>query len=261
MKEISKKRSSKFPFFFNLYYFIRLTGKWMLTGKKDLRYYAMERLANMFNPHFHFTEYGQVWRDDKKFEEYYVGFEGDNYHSLDRKYTVDQFLKLIKNIPGDTVECGSFTGGTSYLICKSIACCGQSKQHHIFDSFEGLSKPAKEDGVYWKQGDLTTSEDVCRSNLSEFDFVHYYKGWIPDRFQEVKDLRFSFVHIDVDLYQPTHDSIDFFYNRMNKGGVLICDDYGFYSCEGAKKAMDNFFNGKPESIIMLTTGQSFIIKE
>ena len=30
-----------------------------------------------------------------------------------------------------------------------------------------------------------------------------YRGWIPERFKEVADLRFSLVHIDVDLYRPT----------------------------------------------------------
>ena len=260
MKEINKKKRYKFPFFSNMYYFAVLTVKWVTTGKKAFRYYAMERLGNMFNPHFRFTEFGQVWRDDKKFEDYYVGFEGNNYHSIDRKYTVNQFLQLIKNVQGDTVECGSYKGATSYLICTFIQQHEQSKQHHIFDSFEGLSKPGQEDGIYWKEGDLTTGEEICRNNLSTFSFVKYYKGWIPDRFQEVKELQFSFVHIDVDIYQPTLDSISFFYERLNKGGIIICDDYGFSSCPGAKKAMDDFFKEKPEMVIMLTTGQSFIIK-
>jgi O-methyltransferase len=256
-----KQRPTKFPFFFNLYYFVRLTGIWIFTQKKDLRYYAMEKLANMFYPKFRFTEYGQVWRDDKAFEEYYVGFEGNNSHSIDRKYTVNQFLQLIKNVPGDTAECGSYKGATSYLICQSAVEQGQSRTHHIFDSFEGLSKPIKEDGTYWKQGDLTTSEETCRQNLSAFDFVKYYRGWIPNRFAEVKEHTFSFVHIDVDLYQPTLDSIAFFYERLNKGGIIICDDYGFHSCQGAKKAMDEFFKEKKEPVVMLTTGQSFIIKQ
>lgn len=240
---------------------MRLFLKWMLTGKKDLRYYAMERLANLFNPHFHFTEYGQVWRDDKEFEDYYVGFEGDNFHSIDRKYTVNQLLQLIKKIPGDTVECGSYNGATSYLICAFIQQHGLSKAHHIFDSFEGLSKPGEEDGSYWKKGNLTTSEALCRNNLSAFGFVKYYTGWIPGRFSETAGLKFSFVHIDVDLYQPTLDSIAFFYERLNTGGIIICDDYGFSTCPGAKKAMDDFFMEKPEPVIMLTTGQAFIIKQ
>jgi hypothetical protein len=248
-------------FFSNLYYFVRIGLKWMVTGRKDLKYYAMERLANMFNSKFHFTEYGQVWRDDKAFEKYYEGFEGDNYHSIDRKYTVNQLLQLIKNVPGDTAECGAYKGATSYLICAFIQQNGLTRTHHIFDSFEGLSKPKPEDGDHWKQGNLTAAENICRNNLSAFEFVKYYKGWIPDRFAEVKELHFSFVHIDVDLYQPTLDSVQFFYDRMHKGGIILCDDYGFVTCPGAKKAMDDFFAGKPESLIMLTTGQAFIIKE
>lgn len=261
MEEIDKKRPYKFPLFSNLYYFVVLTVKWIFTGRKDMRYYAMERLANIFDPRFRFTEFGQVWREDKKFEEYYANFEGENYHSLDRKYTVNQFLPLIKNVAGDTVECGAYKGATSFLICAFIQQQGQSKKHHIFDSFEGISKPQKEDGAYWKEGDLATSEEICRNNLAAFDFVKYHKGWIPDKFPEVKDLRFSFVHIDVDLYQPTLDSVIFFYERLSKGGIIICDDHGFSTCPGAKKAMDDFFTAKPEKPVMLTTGQSVVIKE
>ena len=62
----------KFPFFSNMYFFLILTAKWIVTGRKDLRYYAMERLGNMFNPHFHFTEFGEIWREDKKFEKWYA---------------------------------------------------------------------------------------------------------------------------------------------------------------------------------------------
>ncbi len=247
--------------FRNAYYFIRITAKWIVTGKKDLKYYAMARLGNIFNSRFHFTEYGQVWRDDTAFEKYYDDLVGDEYYSIDRKYTVNQFLQLVKQVEGDTAECGAYEGATSYLVCAFIQQLHLTKTHHIFDSFEGLSKPQTEDGEYWAAGNLAAGEEICRKNLSPFNFVKYHKGWIPDKFTEVKELRFSFVHIDVDLYQPTLDSIAFFYERLNKGGIMICDDYGFVTCPGAKKAMDDFFTDKPETVIMLTTGQSFIIKQ
>ena len=31
---------------------------------------------------------------------------------------------------------------------------------------------------------------------------------------------------NVALYQPTLDSIEFFYGRLSKGGVVVADDYG-----------------------------------
>ena len=139
-----------------------------------------------------------------------------------------------------------------------------SRAHHIFDSFEGLSAPTAGDmdanqKHFWKQGDIAVGEEVTRKCLSMFNNCHFYKGWIPARFPEVADKRFAMVHVDVDLYEPTLASLEFFYPRMNAGGVIICDDYGFTTCPGAKKAVDDFFADK-EPVFHIPTGQSFVIK-
>ena len=39
---------------------------------------------------------------------------------------------------------------------------------------------------------------------------------IPKRFNEVKDNKFSFVHIDLDLYEPTKESLNFFGEKSSK---------------------------------------------
>ena len=116
------------------------------------------------------------------------------------------------------------------------------------------------DGKYWAEGDLVVTEEIVKENLKDFSSCVYCKGWIPSKFDLVKNNIFSFVHLDVDLYQPTKDSLDFFYDRLAPGGIILCDDYGFTSCPGAKKAMDEFFETANESIIHVPTGQAFIIK-
>ena len=65
----------------------------------------------------------------------------------------------------------------------------------------------------------------------------------------------------MDLFQPTLDSLEFFYQRTNKGGVIICDDYGFSSCPGASKAVDQFLENKKEKMLFLSGGGGFFIKE
>jgi len=139
--------------------------------------------------------------------------------------------------------------------------------HHIFDSFEGLSEPTNIDletrhgSKKWKKGDLAASIEETQKNLNIFQNIFYYKGWIPDRFSEVANLQFALVHIDVDLYQPTYDCLEFFYERMVPGGIILCDDYGSSKCPGAKKAFDKFVSDKIElTVIHLPTGQGFIIK-
>jgi len=224
-----------------------------------IRYRLAEIFSGLIYSKYKFSEFAQIWREDGAFLDYYRKMVGRvNYHSLDRKFTLDQLLKLTARVAGDTVECGAYEGASSWLIYRAGK--GQGKTHHVFDSFAGLNAPRKEDGEFWKPGDMTAAEEKCKSNLREFDFVKYYIGWIPQRFPEVAGWKFSFVHLDVDLHQPTQDSLEFFYPRMSPGGIILCDDYGFSTCPGSKKAMDEFFAAKPEKIVHLPTGQAFIIK-
>jgi O-methyltransferase len=230
-----------------------------LRGQEDAKFFLAERVSNIIYPRYKFAEFGRLYLYDQSFLELYERLVGTgNYHSLDRKYVLDQLVQQIYPIQGDSAECGVYEGASSYLMCRRLV--GSGKCHHVFDSFVGLSVPCKEDGPYWQQGALAAAEAVVRRNLSEFDFVRYHPGWIPDRFHEVTDLKFSFVHIDVDLYQPTLDSARFFYERLNPGGIMLCDDYGFTTCPGAKQAMDSFLGDKPEKIVHLPTGQGFIVK-
>ena len=211
------------------------------------RYVIAEIFTQIIYKPYKFSEFGRNFLYDAKFIRYYDKLAGaNNYRSFDRKYTLDQLMQLVIYVPGDTVECGAYQGASSFLICRRIA--GLKKKHHIFDSFEGLSVPSAEDGSYWAKGDLSVGEHIIRENLKPFDFTVYHKGWIPDKFDNVKDNTFSFVHLDVDLYQPTLDSLCFFYPKINAGGIILCDDYGFSTCPGAKMAMDTFFSDKMKEL-------------
>ena len=105
------------------------------------------------------------------------------------------------------------------------------------------------------------NRQLAQRNLAEFSGVHLLKGWIPAQFPEIADKRFCFVHIDVQLYEPTRHSIEFFYPRMNPGGIIVCDDYGFSICPGARRALDEFMTGRAEPIVDLACGSAFIIRK
>jgi|GEM_PF-931057 hypothetical protein len=223
------------------------------------RYLLVEALARILYPTFQIPEFGRGFLEDQMFARDFSRLE-DNRRSLDRKYVVSQLVKSIAALPGDTAECGVFRGATSWFILDRLRSLGASRPHHLFDSFEGVSAPTEIDGTYWTKGDLAAGVDVVKRTLHGFDDVHYHPGWIPDRFDAVSDRRFSFVHIDVDLYEPTFESARFFYERLTPGGIMVCDDYGFSSCPGARKAFDDALAGKAEPVIELPTGQGFVIK-
>jgi hypothetical protein len=183
---------------------------------------------------------------------------------IDRRFTLIQLARAVRHLPGSTAECGVLGGVGSAMICKTLAGSYQDDQRHWgFDSFEGLPEPETVDiskHSWQKKGSLAISPEVALNNLADFEFCTLVKGWIPQCFQPATEHRFRLVHVDLDLYQPTLDSLAFFYPRTNSGGVFVFDDYGHLTCPGVRKAVDEFFHDKPEAVIENVCGTAFVFR-
>jgi len=233
----------------------------LVTGEPQARFELMKRVAGAIYPAYRFKWPQMGWWEDAEFSRYLERFGELGGMNADRRWMLGQLLRLTQRVPGDTAECGVYLGASSYLICRFNRSLGAGTRHHVmFDSFEGLSAPESADGDYWREGDLSVPLDAVRKALAEFADTEYLKGWIPSRFPEVAERRFSFVHIDVDLHAPTRDSIEFFYPRLNPGGILLCDDYGCTTCPGATQAIDDYLRDKPEKMLALCSGGGFMIR-
>lgn len=226
----------------------------------------LKRVAQRLNRTVGLRTYneGTIWHRDQEFLKLFKEWHPDADGINDRQYMLYHFACATAMLPGDTVECGVRRGAGSWLILKATA--NQDKTHHLYDSFEGLSDPGafdntNPDALYvWHRGDLAVSEEVVRRNLAAFPNLRFHKGWIPESFDASAPGKVAFVHVDVDLYEPTRDSIAFFYDRLVPGGILLCDDYHSNSCPGAKRAFDEVMADKPEPIIKTVTDQALIIK-
>jgi O-methyltransferase len=167
-----------------------------------------------------------------------------------------------RGVQGDTAECGVRYGKSSFFILNGLN--DPARPHHLCDSFEGLSEPTDDDAETgarrdgWQAGDLEADERITRAQLKAYPQCEFHRGWIPDCFAGIEDRRFAMVHIDVDLYEPTLAAFEFFHPRLNPGAVMVCDDYGFASCPGARKAVDEYFSGRPDVPIELPSGQALI---
>lgn len=215
--------------------------------------------ADILLPEYRLKWPHAVWWEDADFTTYLKKFAEDRGFNTDRRWDCAQLLRLVQAVPGDMAECGTYQGASAYLL--AAACKAQNRHLHIFDSFEGLSNPDARDGEHWKKKALSATEDLLHQNLTDFKGCYStYKGWIPERFPAVAGKTFAFVHIDVDLYQPTLDSLAFFYPCMPAGAVCICDDYGSTLCPGAKQAVDAFLADKTEKMLSLSGGSGFFIK-
>lgn len=234
-----------------------LRGKAENSPDEQAPYLAAEILAHALYPKFKFPDHGLVWLDDTEFEaDYKAVMHHGNWHNMQRRYFVKELLKTVGPLSGSMAECGVYRGDTAFQLCQVAE--QYEKRVYLFDSFEGLSDPGTKDGEHWQRGSLTASEDEVEQRLTGFSCFDILKGWIPERFAEVQNERFSFVHIDVDLFQPTLDSLRFFYPRMNPGGLIVLDDHGFKQCPGARAAALEYFQDQNNEVIDSPTGQGLV---
>jgi O-methyltransferase len=226
----------------------------------DQRHLTLEKLIGMLFPGEHLSELGRSMFLDTEFSRDYEKIPIENYRSYDRKFAMREFARLALKRHGSLAECGVYKGASAYILAKEIKALNPCAKLHLYDSFEGLSSSSEFDGKHWTKGDLNGSLTEVQTNLAEFaPCITYHKGWIPDCFDTASDELFSFVHIDVDLHEPTRDALAYFYPRMAPLGIIICDDYGFETCPGARKAVDEFFRAKHETVLHLPTGQGIVI--
>jgi len=170
-------------------------------------------------------------------------------------YQICRAVQKTEKIAGDIVEVGVYRGGSAKIICETT-----KKAVHLFDTFDGLPNLCEKDSPQQFSAQFYTAfyADVI-DYLKEYSHASLYKGFFPETAEVVKDKKFSFVHLDVDIYQSTLDCLDFFYSRMSKGGMIISHDYP--KALGVKRAIDEFFSDKPELIIELPgTNQCLIVK-
>jgi O-methyltransferase len=196
------------------------------------------------------------------------------YHSAERRERLQHFLRLRKDgrlwqnpadacqlvcalqatrgVAGEIAEVGTALGGSARLIAEYAG----DRQIHVYDTFEGLPKPGEQDRQF-AEGQYETNFDEVKNYLSGLR-VSFHKGVFPESAEGMKDVRFSFVHLDVDLYKSTYEALEFFYPRMTAGGILISHDY--VSSQGVTQSFADFFKDKPETPIELIGYQAMFVK-
>jgi len=127
-------------------------------------------------------------------------------------------------LEGCMAEVGTHQGATAKLICHA-------KQNHLFygfDTFEGLPEPGPQDTShgqrFFRVGKYAAAYDDVKAYLASFDGVELVKGVFPASAQCVETTQFSFVHLDMDLYEGTKAALAFFWPRMVDRGIIAVHD-------------------------------------
>jgi O-methyltransferase len=156
---------------------------------------------------------------------------------------VDIIKSNLKDADYSIAELGVFRGDFAARIQGEF----QDKQLYLFDTFEGFSandklSDMKKGFIDENVGDFdSTSVDLVLKKMRFPDKCHICKGIFPlSVTAEHREIKWGFVSLDVDLYQPTLDGLRFFYPSLLPGGFIMIHDYNNPEFKGVKKAVEDF---------------------
>ena len=169
-----------------------------------------------------------------------------------------ELYKMIKDLPGTIAEFGVYKANSliRWLSLREIFETSSSRRIIGFDAFGSFPtkdlSSVKSDLNFIKEfekgGDGLSLEET-HSILKTKLFTNYelidgdVRDSLPDFLKKNNSERFSLIHLDMDVYEPTAFVLNQLYERLVTGGLIIIDDYN--TVEGATIATDEFIAKHP----------------
>lgn len=143
-----------------------------------------------------------------------------------REFFLRNFRNIVdmKGLLGAVAEAGVYQGEFAKIINEVFP----ERKCYLFDTFEGFDA---RDFDYEKMDSLTeaqhlkkTSVDLVLEKMKTPGNCIIKKGYFPETAAGLEE-QFCFVNLDMDLYKPILDGLEYFYPRVVEGGVILVHDY------------------------------------
>jgi hypothetical protein len=200
-----------------------------------------------------------------------------------RKFLVKNFLFSKTNeLPGDIVELGVFKGTGFLQLVKLLEIYFPASNKKVigFDLFNSTNfdnNSTKQLQNYYEFCDVSNngiSKNKVKSYADKLPLANYNPSktlfkkkkyeTIPVYIKENPGLRISLLYCDMDIEKPTFEALNYLYDRVVRGGIIVFDEY---ACNkwSESNAVDAFLKLHPEldlkSITWSRTPTAYIIKK
>jgi O-methyltransferase len=204
------------------------------------------------------------WRADAAFR---AAFDEVRRNTLVDEYRCWELWSLVGQTrhlpPGDIVEVGVWRGGTGCLMARRSSAGGGVGKVYLCDTFEGVVKAGRQDSGYvgGEHADTSLDQVQALARRMKLENVQVLKGMFPDETAHlIPDSRLRLCHIDVDVYESAKQVFAWAWPRLVAGGIVVFDDYGFYSCSGVTRFVNEMI-GEPDRVVIYNNnGHAIVVK-
>lgn len=195
----------------------------------------------------------------------------DAYHWHWRIHIGLWAARTASALQGDFVECGVNRGFMSSAIMESLHWDSLGKTFYLLDTFAGLDErfvsetevragALQHNRERLENAFYVSSVEEVRRNFAQWKNIALIPGAIPETLEQVTSKQVAYLHLDMNCAPPEVAAIEFFWERLVSGAIVLLDDYAYFTCDLQKVAMDEFAARRGVAIASLPTGQGLLIR-
>lgn len=203
------------------------------------------------------------WVNDQAFQSVYQQVIANTLVDQYRLYELWHLCDQLKHLPGDVLEVGVWKGGSAVLLAQRFKMLGVDLAIYAADTFKGVVKVTAADPSYQGGEHHETSVETVQNLAQQVAGkpLTILQGIFPDDTgHTVADKTFRLVHIDVDIYESAKDVFAWAWPRLSRGGIVVFDDYGFPTCQGVTKLVNELRADSDKLMLHNLNGHAVFIK-
>lgn len=203
------------------------------------------------------------WTLDRDFTESFAAIRDSTLLDVYRCYELWSLVDGVRSVPGCIVEVGVWRGGSGALLARRCRLSGIGDTVYLCDTFTGIVKATPDDAGYRGSEHADTSLEHVKALLASLDLhnTKILKGVFPDETAAaISGSAVRLCHVDVDVEACARDVFTWVWPRLSSGGVVVFDDYGFVSCPGVTRYVEQLARRPDLLRIYNLNGHAIVIK-
>lgn len=238
------------------------------------KYIILKKDELTYSHDFLYTYHNADFLHDPEFRQAYALAKSMDTGALLKDYDIEWRIHVLcwaahhaSNLDGDFIDFGCRTGIFARAINHCVNLHLLNKKYYMLDTFYGLdSKFSTADeynsglNVKYRQENADKLYHHVLENFASFP-VKIIRGAVPATLGQVDTTKLAFVSIDMNSVKPEMAALEFCWDKLVPGGIIVLDDYGYNNQSVAqKKAHDEFAASKNVKILSVPTCQGILIK-
>jgi len=172
--------------------------------------------------------------------------------NLARFLALYECYKMVQGLNGHIAEIGVWKASGSLLFGKLVEIFEPHAytEVHGFDWFEGMS-PGENDTDGVKKGSYASDYETILKLIAYQKMDHVVKLHkldvttdLPGFFDGQPAQQYKLVFCDAGVYEVVKASIEQFWPRLNRGGIMVFDQYNDPRCPGETRAVTELLSGQ-----------------